>query len=192
MLRKSLENARRLAGHALWPAGSQLSQSYSLAAPLSVWRGMELPIEGLHQIDHNRHSTAAVAGRIRSQVEYPLVTGTPYTLSGALLPSIQARVVTEVGPGNRIVYANEAWEELCGFTLSEVQGSCGLKFIQGPDTEASAVRKIQTAVESSNRVQVVLTNYKRNGQPFKNRLQITPLLGPTGRVTHLLGILREV
>lgn len=193
MLRKSLKNAHRIAGHVWWPAGTQVAESHSLATPLAVWRGLESTlIEAPGQLNHNRHSTAAVAQRIRSQVEYPLVAGTPYTLSGAFQPSHQARVVTEVGPGSRIIYVNNAWERLCGFTLDEVQGSRGLKFIQGPDTEASAVRKIQTAVESCDRVQVFLTNYKKNGQPFKNYLQITPLLGSTGRVTHLLGILHEV
>lgn len=195
MLGKSLTKARLLLVEHAW------KQTYFQAAgfhghhhpPLRAWTDLELPpVCNPVVACHNRQSAAAVAQRLQSQVEFPLIFGTPFTLGGALQPSNQARVVTEFGPGTKVIHVNKAWEELCGFTLQEVRGSRGLKFIQGPNTELPAIQRIQAAVQQGGRVQVLLTNYKKNGESFRNHLQVTPLLGSTGRITHLLGILREI
>lgn len=77
-----------------------------------------------------RSSAAAVAQRISSQAEFPLIFGTPYTLEGALVESEQARVITEVGWRNRVVHVNKAWEDLYGYKLGEVEGSLWPAFVQ--------------------------------------------------------------
>jgi hypothetical protein len=42
------------------------------------------------------------------------------------------------------------------------------------------------------RVEVKLTNYKKDGTAFVNRLRVTPLTTSLGQYTHMLGILEEV
>lgn len=91
---------------------------------LSYWQGLSVAKST------TRSSAAAVAQRLSCQAEFPLILGTPYTLEGALVESEQARVITEVGWRHRLVHVNKAWEELCGYKLSEVEGSMGLSFIQ--------------------------------------------------------------
>ncbi|CAD7699157.1 unnamed protein product [Ostreobium quekettii] len=137
-----------------------------------------------------RRSTAAVARRLAVQEEAALVPGTPHTLSGALAPSDQARVVTDLR--GELVYANRAWEELCGYKLEEVKGTMGLKFLQGPLTEKDKVLKINKCVREQQRVNLKLHNYQKNGELFFNQIQVSPLTGSSGRVTHLLGILEKV
>lgn len=47
---------------------------------------------------------------------------TPQTLEGALKQTDQARVIMELSSPHRITHVSNAWEELCGYELSEVAG----------------------------------------------------------------------
>lgn len=67
-----------------------------------------------------------------------------------LLPApspAQARIITESTHPYRVVFANHAWEELCGWTAEEIKGSEGLSFLQGPDTEKAKLKRINEAVK---------------------------------------------
>lgn len=139
-----------------------------------------------------RDATTAVATRMSKQQECPLVVGTPFTVDGAMRDSAQARVVTEAAAPHTIVYVNRAWEKLCGYSAEEVLGIQGLGFLQGPLTASHMVEKLDHAVNSCTRGRVIVTNYKKDGTPFQNLVQVTPLLGSNGRITHLLGILQNV
>lgn len=45
-------------------------------------------------------------------------------------PGMQARIVTEAHYPYRVIYANHAWEELCGWSAEEAIGQSGLSFMQ--------------------------------------------------------------
>lgn len=112
----------------------------------------------------------------------------------APLPCLQpqARIVTEATYPYRVVYANKAWEQLCGWAADEAVGRTGLSFMQGDATDRTAVQRINAAVREGERVSVQVVNYKKDGTPFLNNIQVTPLRSRTGEYTHMLGILSEV
>lgn len=70
-----------------------------------------------------------------------------------------------------------------------MSGGC---VVQGPSTERDKLKKIHDAFQINSRVRVTLTNYRKGGQHFLNHVQITPLLGSSGQVTHMLSILADV
>lgn len=105
---------------------------------------------------------------------------------------MQARIVTEATWPYRVVFANKAWEQLCGWTADETVGRHGLGFMQGEQTDPCSVRQINEAVQEGQRVTVQIVNYKKDGTPFLNSLQITPLRSLHGEYSHMLGILREL
>lgn len=43
---------------------------------------------------------------------------------------MQARIVTEAHYPYRVIYANHAWEHLCGWSAEEAIGQSGLSFMQ--------------------------------------------------------------
>jgi PAS domain S-box-containing protein len=138
-----------------------------------------------------RHSTAAVARRNQWQT---VSIDAPKYLEAVLhdTSSEQARIVTEAHYPYRVIYANHAWEELCGWSADEAIGQSGLSFMQGEATERIKVKRINSAVREGERLNIRVINYKKDGQPFLNHLQITPLRsGPLGEYTHMLGILEE-
>ena len=94
-------------------------------------------------------------------------------------------------PDNPVIYANVGFERLTGYAVHEVVGR-NCRFLQGPESDPQAVREIHAAIEAGRACSVELLNYRKDGQPFWNRLSITPLYDPAGRVTHFAGIQSDI
>tara|TARA_B100001094_G_scaffold160280_1_gene155000 strand:- start:868 stop:1287 length:420 start_codon:yes stop_codon:yes gene_type:complete len=73
-----------------------------------------------------------------------------------------------------ITFCNDCWLNLCGYTRDEVMNKTN-KFLQGTLTEKSITEQIGRDLRYGLDVDTVVTNYKKNGLPFKNHLSITRL-----------------
>jgi len=107
--------------------------------------------------------------------------------------SSESIIVTLAASPNEIVYANTAWEALCGWSLKEVKGrTC--KLLQGPQTCTRALRDLEVAISRRQSVRVQLRNYRKDGAVFSNDLLMEPLTsrGRHGIITHLQGTLRQI
>lgn len=60
-----------------------------------------------------------------------------------------------------------SWEDIRGRNCS---------FLQGPATEPSAVKVLQEALATQADARVNITNYTKDGQPFRNLLAIRPVV----------------
>ena len=85
-----------------------------------------------------------------------------------------------------IVFANRAFRELTGYSDDEIFGR-NCRFLQGPDTDREAVRRIRTAIEQENVAVVELLNYRKDGTPFWNALHIGPIYDAEGRLLYFFG-----
>jgi len=90
-----------------------------------------------------------------------------------------------------LIYANEGFERLTGYTIEEVVGR-NCRFLQGDETEEAAVQEIRNAIKKGIECTVELLNYKKDGTPFWNRLSLTPLKNNDGEVTHYVGIQSDI
>ena len=119
-------------------------------------------------------------------------TPLPTTLDEALAASNEAIVITEITPPFNVVTVNKAWEDLCGYTKAECNGQ-SLSMIQGPETDLGAIESLMEQVMTGETAGTVLTNYKKGGRKFRNRVRVGPLFGENGdQITHLIGVLREI
>lgn len=85
-----------------------------------------------------------------------------------------ATVVTAVD--GSIEYANSAWEQLCGYTLSEVRGlTCTV--LQGPDTDLAAAEKFAQMLHAGHPTTMRVTNYTKGGAAFENNIAAFPVFG---------------
>jgi serine phosphatase RsbU (regulator of sigma subunit) len=66
------------------------------------------------------------------------------------------------------------------------------RFLQGEETDAAAVEEIRRSLDSGRECVVELKNYRASGEPFWNRLSITPIRNEEGVVTHFIGIQSDV
>lgn len=94
-------------------------------------------------------------------------------------------------PDNPIIYVNRGFEKMTGYGSDEVVGR-NCRFLQGEKTDPLVVARIRRAVEEGRECTVELRNYRKDGQPFWNRLSIRPLRDARGRVSHFIGIQSDV
>ena len=90
-------------------------------------------------------------------------------------------------PGNPIIYANEGFERITGYSVSEVVGR-NCRFLQGEDTDPEAIEEIRRGLRENRELTVEILNYRKDGTPFWNRLSIDPVRDAEGRVTNYIGI----
>lgn len=91
---------------------------------------------------------------------------------------------------NPLVYANEQFTRITGYADHETLGR-NCRFLQGPKTDPESVAEIRQAVEAGRPAFVDLWNYRKDGTPFRNELQILPITDD-GEVVNFLGLQRDV
>ncbi len=94
-------------------------------------------------------------------------------------------------PGQPIVYANQGFEYITGYSAEEVIGK-NCSFLQAGESQQEAVDLIRDAVSRGKPTQVIIRNYKKNGEMFWNDLRISPLTDEHGHVTHFIGIQNDI
>jgi phosphoserine phosphatase RsbU/P len=94
-------------------------------------------------------------------------------------------------PDRPLIYANEGFERLTGYRVSEVLGR-NCRFLQGPDSDPAVVAEIGAAVAECRECVVEILNYRKDGTRFWNRLSIAPVRDELGEVTHYIGIQSDV
>jgi PAS domain S-box-containing protein len=94
-------------------------------------------------------------------------------------------------PGPRILYVNEAFTRMTGYTREEVLGQSP-RFLQGPNTARATLAQIRTALAARQPVQVELINYCKDGSELWVELSITPVANASGEYIHFIGIQRDI
>jgi hypothetical protein len=77
-------------------------------------------------------------------------------------------------PGHPCLYVNQQFTTQTGFTSNDAIGK-NLNFLQGPLTNPDTIRVMQTAFIKKEAVYVDILNYRKNHEPFLNRLVMLPL-----------------
>ncbi len=90
-----------------------------------------------------------------------------------------------------LVHVNPAFERITGYPSSEILGR-NCRFLQGPATEPASREAIRKALFQGQSASVVIRNYRKDGQSFLNELQLSPVLDPGGKITHIVGIQNDV
>ena len=93
-------------------------------------------------------------------------------------------------PGPRILYVNEAFERMTGYTGAEIIGRTP-RILHGAETDRAALDTIRTALQAWKPVRVELLNYRKDGSSFWVELSIVPVADATGWYTHWVSIQRE-
>ena len=100
-------------------------------------------------------------------------------------------IVDMEASGNPLIYVNEGFSRLTGYDRSEMIGR-NCRFLQGPATDPEAGGRFREAIESEEAATIELINYRRDGTPFWNRVQLNPVFDETAELRHYLGFQADV
>ncbi len=105
-------------------------------------------------------------------------------------------VITEAAwiepEGPPIVYVNDAFERLTGFTRAEALGQPISELLRGPGTSPETVATIRRALMDGKPCAVEILNYRKNGTEFWAELTVQPIADQTGRLTHWVAVRRDM
>jgi PAS domain S-box-containing protein len=100
----------------------------------------------------------------------------------------EAESIDELGP--RIIYVNEAFTKITGYSPEEVLGKTP-RILQGTKTDRAELDKIRSALSRWESVTVEVINYRKNGSEYWNEFSIVPVADRTGWYTHWIAIQRD-
>jgi len=94
-------------------------------------------------------------------------------------------------PDTPIVYTNAAFEKITGYSAEEAIGR-NCRFLQGEDTDKEPLAEVRSALLHGRECNVLLKNYRRNGQVFWNNLYLAPIHDANRCLTHFVGVQNDV
>lgn len=93
--------------------------------------------------------------------------------------------------GYLIVYVNEAFTKMTGYTAKEVIGKSP-KLLQGPESDRTALKKLGEDLRNRKSSSVEVRNYKKDGTPYWVNLMVSPVLDANGSLTHWVGVEHDI
>lgn len=116
-------------------------------------------------------------------------------MESVITSTTDAVMITETEPfdepGPKILYVNEAFTRMTGYSLSDVFGKSP-RILQGPKTDQLELRKLSKAMRKWKSCEITIINYKKNGEEFWINFSVTPVADEDGWYTHWIAIQRDV
>jgi PAS domain S-box-containing protein len=94
-------------------------------------------------------------------------------------------------PGPKIIYVNDAFTRMTGYTAEEVIGKTP-RMLQGPNSDKKELKKLGEALRKWQPYEITVINYKKNGEEFWCNFNVTPVADEKGWYTHWIAIERDV
>ncbi len=129
-----------------------------------------------------------VTERKRSEAQLRLLEASVARLNDIVLIT-EADPLNEPGP--RIVFVNDAFERLTGYSREEVIGRSP-RILQGPGTNRAELDRVRTALETGIAIRAELINYAKDGMPYWIEMDIVPLPDSTGSHQYMVAVERDI
>lgn len=132
-----------------------------------------------------------------SQELNKLLVGTSW-LNGLLASVENLPVCVSLAAANKemagfpLIYVNAAFETTTGYPRCEIIGQ-NCRFLQigkkpGHTAEVQSISRMTAALKEGRPVKVAITNFRKDGTPFRNLLAMKPIFDSDGGYAFVLGI----
>lgn len=115
-------------------------------------------------------------------------------LEHAIRNDYDSIVITELNlekPGPRIVYVNEEFTRMTGYSKEEIVGKTP-RILQGPKTDRAMLKRLKQRLEEGQAFFGHTINYRKDGSEFINQWDVHPLINNQGEVTHWVSYQRDI
>lgn len=115
-------------------------------------------------------------------------------LESAISKDYDSILITELQlekPGPRIVYVNEGFCKMTGYTKEEVIGKTP-RILQGPKTDQKVLDKLKTRLKNGQCFFGQTINYRKDGSEFVNQWDIHPITDEEGNPTHWVSYQHDI
>jgi two-component system, sensor histidine kinase len=131
----------------------------------------------------NLWSFTDVTERKKKEVEYKRMS---------LVASANKSGVLFTSADGKIIWANEGFCKLTGFSMEEVIGNTPFELCKGPLTEKKTIDKVLNAFYCGQPFNVEIIYYKKDGTWFWGRSNTQPVKNERGNVTQFFGIIDDI
>jgi diguanylate cyclase (GGDEF)-like protein/PAS domain S-box-containing protein len=115
-------------------------------------------------------------------------------LKSVVVNANDAVLIAEAKPGDplggRIVYVNEAFTRMTGYSAGEAIGRTP-RILLGPQTDRDQLNHVRQALSNCAGVRVELINYRKDGSAYWVDVNFVPITEETGQFTHWVAVQRE-
>ncbi|MDZ7689552.1 MAG: PAS domain S-box protein [Balneolaceae bacterium] len=115
-------------------------------------------------------------------------------LEAAIENDYDSILITELSleePGPRIVYVNDGFEKMTGYSKHEVIGKTP-RILQGPKTDRAVLDRLKKRLKKGKAFFGQAVNYRKDGSEFINQWDIHPLTDEEGNLTHWVSYQHDI
>lgn len=112
-------------------------------------------------------------------------------LESAMEHSFDAIMITKAEPGYPIIYVNDAFTKITGYSPKEAIGETPA-MLQGPNTDGAVLDRLRQDLSKGNLFHGEAVNYRKDGSEFLMEWKIVPIKNENEEVSHYLAIQRDV
>lgn len=94
-------------------------------------------------------------------------------------------------PGPRIIYTNEAFTNMSGYTADELIGKTP-RILQGPKSDRDELKRLSQAMRRHEHCETTIINYKKDGTEFWINFSVSPVFDNSGHCSHFVAIEKDI
>lgn len=115
-------------------------------------------------------------------------------LEAAIQNDYDSILITEINlekPGPKIVYVNDGFCKMTGYSREEVIGKTP-RILQGPKTDRAVLNKLKRQLKEGQSFFGKAINYRKDGSEFVNQWDMHPLTDERGNLTHWVSYQHDI
>jgi len=131
----------------------------------------------------------------------PPETESPHPIDGATEPDVHILALIAARTDNavvltnsdgRVVWVNEGFTRMTGYSLAEACDQKPGYLLQGPDTDPDTIRFMRDQIRMKARFQTEILNHRKDGSAYWASIEVQPLMDAGGQVTHWMSVQRDI
>jgi PAS domain S-box-containing protein len=112
-------------------------------------------------------------------------------LENAMEHSFHGIMITKAEPGYPIVYVNDSFSQMTGYSSEEIIGKSPA-ILQGPKTDQAVLDRLSQALSEGRLFHGEAINYRKDGSEFVMEWKIVPIKNEKEITSHYLALQRDV